>query len=146
MRTSRPAILLAIGALAVSSTGCAASGTTSSDSAKEFSGVQADVAKVVDDLESAAKKRDGKKVCNEILAPALLKTFSASRTCKSVVDDNLSDADLFGMTVTSVQVNGTTATAVVESDTGKDDAKQKNTFTFVKDSAANGVWKISSFG
>jgi hypothetical protein len=140
-------VLAVAGLLAASVTGCAASGSKGSDSAKDFKGTQADVAQVVDDLVSASQKRDGEKICKEILAPALTATFTANKTvCKDVVKDNLGDTDIFGMTVKSVQVNGNTATAVVESDAGSDEPKQKNTFTFVKDAGANGVWKISSFG
>jgi hypothetical protein len=147
MRTSRLALLLATGALTVAVSGCGPAATKNSDSAKEFTGDKAEIAKVVDDLEAAAQKRDGKKVCNELLAPALVKTFKdPKRPCKTVMNENLTDADLFKMKVDSVVVTGDTATAVVSSDAGKGKPKQKNTFAFTKDAAANGVWKVSSFG
>lgn len=147
MRTSRLALLLATGALAVVVSGCGPAASKNSESAKSFTGEKADVAKVVDDLQAAAQKRDGKKVCTELLAPVLLKTFKdPKRPCKTVMDENLTDADLYKMTVDSVVVNGATATAIVSSDAGKGKPKQKDTFTFVKVAGANGAWKISSFG
>jgi hypothetical protein len=147
MRPLRPALALASVALAVLASGCAAGGSSSSKSSTTFTGDKAAVAQVVSDLEAATKKRDGDKVCKDFLAPALLKTFTTGKpSCKSTMNDNLADADAFGMDVTAVTVTGATATAVVLSDAGKDNAKQKNTFTFVKDPGANGAWKISSFG
>jgi len=144
----RSALLPAVAAagLAVALAGCGPA-ATGSDSSKEFTGAKSDVAQVVDDLQDAAAKRDGAKAC-KLLAPNLLAGFAARhRTCKDVLDDDLADADTTKMTVTSVNVAGNRATAVVESDTGKGKTKQTNTFTFVKSpSVANGAWQVSSFG
>lgn len=145
LRTVLAPVLLA-GALAVTATGCAGQGSSSS-SADDFTGARKDVAQVVDDLQGAVGKADGKKVCNDYLAPALVQSASANgKKCQSVMEDNLKDADTTGMTVKSVTITGNTATAVVESDGGKDAKDRTNTFTFVKDPGANGAWKISSFG
>lgn len=140
-------LLAAAAALTVAGCGPAAS----SDSSKDFQGAKADVAKVVDDLSAAAQKRDGGKICKELLAPSLLQGFTTRKqVCKTVMKDDLTDADTFGMKVKSVTIlpGGAKATAVVESDTGLDGSKSKqlNTFTFVKDAGANGAWKVSGFG
>jgi len=138
--------VLVAGLLALTAAGCAGQ-TSSKSSAEDFTGVKKDVAQVVEDLQSAVSKADGKKVCNEILAKPLSSSVSkGGKTCKDILDDNLSDVDTSGMKVTSVTVTGDTAKAVVVSDGGSGDPDRTNTFTLVKDTGANGVWKISSFG
>jgi hypothetical protein len=129
------ALLLAAAGLA---TGC---GASSSNSASDFSGVKKDVATTVDDLVSAAKKSDEAKICRDLLAPSLITSLRAANksSCDTAVNDAIKDADTFDMTVKSVNVTGTNATAVV-------DSKRKSTndtFTFEK---VGGRWKISGFG
>ena len=145
LRTVLAPALLA-GALAVTAAGCAGQ-SSSKSSADEYTGAKKDVAQVVDDLQSAAGKADGKKVCNDLLAPALVqKVATGGTTCKKAMEDLLKDVDTSDMTVKSVAVAGATATAVVESDGGSGGTDRTNTFTFAKDPGANGAWKISSFG
>jgi hypothetical protein len=128
------ALLLAAAGLA---TGC---GTTSSNSAANFSGVKKDVATTIDDLSSSARKSDEGDICTNLLASSLIQTLqSGGQTCKTAISHALDDADTFDMTVKSVTVTGTSATAVV-------DSKKKatnDTFQLVKE---GGRWKISSFG
>ena len=129
------ALLLAAAGLA---TGCGASG---SNSASDFSGVKKDVATTVDDLESAAKRSDEDKICRDLLAPSLIATLRAANksSCNTAVNDAMKDADTFDMTVKSVNVTGSSATAVVDSK----HRSANDTFTFEK---VGGSWKISSFG
>lgn len=128
------ALLLAAAGLA---TGC---GATGSNSASDFSGVKKDVATTIDDLSSAARKSDEGAICTNLLASALIQQLqTGGQTCRTAVSHALDDADTVDMTVKSVTVTGTKATAVV-------DSKQKatnDTFQLVKE---GGRWKIASFG
>jgi hypothetical protein len=120
-----------------------ACGQTSKDSAKDFKGDQQAVAQTVEDLQSASKKHDGKKICATLLAPALvtkIKTAS-SGTCDKVVKDALDDADSYELQVQKVTINGTTASAVVKSEAG--DKSRTDTLQLVKTGAA---WKIATLG
>jgi hypothetical protein len=132
---SRPlALLLAAAGLA---TGC---GSAGSNSASGFSGVRKDVATTVEDLESAARKSDQGRICRDLLASSLIATIrSTGKTCTSAISDALDDADTFNMTVKSVSVSGTTATAVVQSK----EKSTRDTFKLVKE---GGRWKIGSLG
>jgi hypothetical protein len=129
------ALLLAAAGLA---TGC---GASSSNSASDFSGVKKDVAKTVDDLASAAKRSDEAKICRDLLTPSLIATLRAANksSCDNAVNDAIKDADTFDMTVKSVNVTGTNATAVVDSK----HRSTNDTFTFER---VGGSWKISGFG
>ena len=128
------ALLLAAAGLA---TGC---GSASSNSASDFTGIKKDVAKTVDDFESAARSSDEGKICRDLLASSLIETLrSGGKTCNSAVSDALDDADTFKMTVKSVTVSGNTATAVV-------DSKEKTANDTFQLANVGGRWKISSFG
>jgi len=118
-------------------TGC---GKAGSDSANDFTGVKKDVAGTVEDLESAARKSDQGQICRSLLASSLIDTLrSSGKSCTSAVSDALDDADTFDMTVKSVTVTGTTATAVVDSK----EKSTNDTFRLVKE---GGRWKIGSLG
>jgi hypothetical protein len=136
--TTRLAALLCVSALTL-----AACGQTSKDSSSDFKGDQKAVAQTVEDLQSASKKRDESKICTDLLAPALLtKIKTASRTtCEDVMKDALRDVDSTELQVKKVAISGTTATATVQSDAGKDD--RTDTLTLVK---VGNTWKISELG
>jgi hypothetical protein len=136
--TARIAVLLCLSVLTLS-----ACGQTDKDSASDFKGDQKAVAQTVEDLQSASRKSDETKLCNDVLAPALvtkIKTASEG-TCESALNDALRDVDSWELTVKKVAVNGTTATATVQSDTGKDN--RLDTLTLVK---VGNAWKISELG
>jgi 2',3'-cyclic-nucleotide 2'-phosphodiesterase (5'-nucleotidase family) len=136
--------VLALAAVAAAASGCGAAASTGGNSADDFTGQRKAVAQLVDDLQDAASRRDGAKICNELLAANLIAGFKArGEVCKDVVTDTLTDADIYAMTVDAVTVTGVKATAVVLSDSGTGD-DQRNIFAFVK--GKNGAWKISSFG
>ena len=128
------ALLLAAAGLA---TGC---GATGSNSASDFSGVKKDVATTIDDLSSNARKSDERAICTNLLASSLIQQLqTGGQTCATAISHALDDADTVDMTVKSVTVTGTKATALV-------DSKQKatnDTFQLVKE---GGRWKIASFG
>lgn len=128
------ALLLAAAGLA---TGC---GSAGSNSSSDFTGTKKDVAKAVEDLESAARSSDEGRICRDLLASSLIASLrSGGKSCNSAVSDALDDADTFNMTVKSVNVSGNTATAVV-------DSKEKTANDTFKLDNVGGRWKISSFG
>ncbi len=121
-----------------------ACGQSSKDSAKDFKGEQKAVAQTVEDLQSASSKGDRDKICDEILAAGLVaKITSASKQpCADALKDSLRDADSFELQVKKVAINGTTATATVESDAAGDD-KTTTQLTLTK---ARDGWRIASLG
>jgi hypothetical protein len=119
-------------------TGC---GSTGSNSSNDFDATKQPVAQTVEDLESAARKSDEAKICNDLLAPQLIATIrSSGQSCPQAVSHALDDADTFDLTVKSVTVSGNTATAVVQSKRKK---PAQDTFKLVK---VGGRWKIASLG
>src|SRR4051812_46970965 len=116
--TLRFAALFCASALTLS-----ACGTNGNDSSSDFKGEQKAVAQAIEDFQSASRKGDEDKICTDLLAPALVnKIKSASKgTCQDALNDSLQDVDSFEIDVKKVSVNGTTATATVETDTGGDD-------------------------
>jgi hypothetical protein len=120
-----------------------ACGQAQKDSAKDFTGEQKAVAQTVEDLQKASRKGDEGKICDDLLAPALVtKIKTASKdTCEQALHDALRDADTFELQVEKVAVDGSTATATVTSDTGPKD--RTDTLELVKD---GGAWKISTLG
>jgi hypothetical protein len=110
----RPIAALMAAAAVAALAGC--SGQAANDSSKDFHGDQKAVAQVIDDLGNAGKKGDGQKICNEILAPALVaKLNQGGRSCGAVVKEQFKSANVFTLDVKSVQVNGSQATAEVSS-------------------------------
>jgi hypothetical protein len=126
-------------AAAIFAAGC---GQGSSNSATDFQGEQRAVAQTIEDLQSAGKKGDATKICDELLAPTLVDRIKRSGgDCAKVVDSALSDADSFELKVEKVTVNGNRATAVVKSETGKKD--RTDTIELVREGRN---WKVASLG
>jgi hypothetical protein len=137
LRTLLPTAALA--ALAVA--GCTTQ-TTSKDSSGKFTGDQRLVANTIEDFESAASKGDQDQICRELLAKPLIATYAKrGGTCEHAVDGALKDTDSFGLTVESVRITDTDATARVKADRGKKDIVQ--TMSLVKEGPG---WRISAFG
>jgi hypothetical protein len=133
--------LLPLGAIAaVALAGCTTQSTTD-DSSGKFQGEQRLVANTIEDFESAASKGDQDQICRELLAKPLIATYAKrGGTCEKAVDDALKDSDSFGLTVESVNVTGTDATARVKADRGKKDVIR--TIDLVKEGPG---WRISEF-
>ena len=113
--------------------GCA--GRNAVDNAGDFKGDRKAVAQVVDDLGKAGSKRDAKKVCTSVLSAALVKRLG---DCQKAVKDQLSDADVFGLSVQRVDVSGATATATVRS---KVDGRQRvQRLSFVREGRG---WRLA---
>ena len=135
-----PRLLVALG-LVLALGGCAAQGTGGSNSSSKFQGEPQVVAKAIDDFGSAATKGDKDAICNDFLAPALVASYKQhAGTCAKGVDDAIKDTDAFGITVKSVRIAGSRATANVTVDVGGKDRPQSMTLT-----RQGQVWKISAF-
>jgi hypothetical protein len=137
--TTRLAVLLCASALTLS-----ACGTSDKDSATNFKGDQKAVAQTVEDLQSASRKGDEKKICTDLLAPALITKIKAAHKdgCEPALKDALRDVDSYELQVKKVAISGTNATATVTSDIGKDDDRT-DALTLVK---VGNAWKISELG
>lgn len=121
-----------VAALAVG--GCTTSGTSSSS--KKFTGAEADVATAVSDLQKAAQRKDGAKICSELLARSAVDELGGSSKCADEVNKATTDSDEFSLEVQDVSVSGTKATAKVrQGKTGK-----TKLVRFVKEGNA---WKLT---
>ena len=133
--------LLALGAIAAVAVAGCASQTTSNDSSGKFRGEQRLVANTIEDFESAASKGDQDQICRDLLArPLVVRYTEHGGTCEDAVDGALKDTDSFGLTVESVRITGTDATARVKADRGKNDVLR--TINLVKEGPG---WRISEF-
>ena len=134
--------LLPLGAIVAVAVGGCASQTTTDDSSGKFRGDQRLVANTIEDFESAASKGDQDQICRDLLARSLVVRYTEhGGTCEAAVDGALKDTDSFGLTVESVRVTGTDATARVKADRGKNDVLR--TINLVKEGPG---WRISAFG
>ena len=121
--------------LALALAGCG--GTN--DSAGEFEGAEQDVARAIEDLEEAGQEDEPRRICQALLAEAVVENIEAAGgDCTEAVDKALDQADTFTLTVESVRVTGDTARARVE--TGADEEKIE-TLELVREDDA---WRISS--
>ena len=119
-----------------------ACGSGSTNSAKEFTGEKALVADVIEELEKAGSRGEAAKICSDILARSLREQITTTGSnCETEMDRAVEDADDFKLTVKSVTVTGTKATARVEGE--EDDKPVLRTFELVKES---GRWRATSFG
>jgi hypothetical protein len=90
--------------------GCGTSTTTSSST--HFSGAQGAVADTISSFQSAAKKRDATKLCDQILAPALAaKLKDSGGGCKHVVGNQLNTISNYTLTIESIAPASPTTTA-----------------------------------
>ncbi len=127
-----PALLALLAALAFAACGGAA------DSDQDFEGAQRDVARAIEDLEEAGQEDEPRRICEALLARALVQQIEDSGTeCVEAIGKALDQTDTFTLTVESVRVTGTNARAQVE--TGVDEEKLE-TIELVKEGDA---WKVS---
>jgi hypothetical protein len=124
--------------LALALAGCGGQGRENTDSAQEFTGEQKAVATTVEDLQKAAKERDGRKICGDLITAKLRDAISDSN-CGEAVDDAIRETDEVDLEVTKVTISGTTATALVEEETGEDESRTR---TLELEKAA-GRWRIA---
>jgi hypothetical protein len=134
----RAAALTAVLVSAAVLAGCGGQGADNTDSTKDFTGAQQDVATTVEELQVAAREKDGKKVCADLITAELRDQISASN-CGEVVKDAIRDTDEVDLTVSAVTITGTTAVAQVKEKTGEDASRRRT----VKLEKAAGKWRIS---
>ena len=105
------ALLLPVLALS----GCAPSGGQGVDTGR-FQGDSKKVAQALDDLSSAARRKDGQRACAQLLSRRIVDALDKAGGCQKAMDDQFGDADVFKLDVQSITVNGDRATARVKSD------------------------------
>jgi putative lumazine-binding protein len=141
MLQRRSSVALALG-LVLALGGCATQGSAGGDSSTKFSGDKRQVAKVVEDFQSATTQNDQGKICTDLLAGALVRRLAQrAGSCTKAVDAAIKDADTFGLTVDSVRIVGNQATVDVTADIGNKDRRQTLTLT-----RQGPGWRISEFG
>jgi copper chaperone CopZ len=136
----RAAALLCAPALALGLSACAATVSTSG-----LTGSSKAAAETVKDLQSNVTAGDNKKICENDLASVVVKRLaSTAGGCQEAVKKQLAEIDSVELTVESVKVSGTTATAEVKSVySGK---KKFSTMTLTNEGGASkSKWRISSF-
>src|SRR4051812_16189767 len=81
-------------------------------SASKFKGDEADVAKVVESLQTDGERAKADDICSKVLARALQDRIAVTgSTCGAEMKKAIEDADRFELEVQSVTVNGATASA-----------------------------------
>ena len=122
------------------SLGLAACGSTVSTT--NFKGESHNVAQAIANLQSDATTGSQSKICDNDLASSVLAKLKANgSTCQQALKDQLNQIDNFDVTVQSITVNGTTATAKVKSTyLGKSRA---GTLQLIKEGK---TWKVASLG
>ncbi len=116
--------------------GISACGETASTS--NFKGESHNVAQTVADFESDATSLDQKKVCEDDLAAALRTSLSRYGGCQAVLKSQLRAIDALTMSIESIAVNGTKASARVKSTySGK---SRVTTLLLVREGSK---WKVS---
>jgi outer membrane PBP1 activator LpoA protein len=113
--------------------------TATTGSEEKFKGTEADVAKVVADLQDAGQRQDAERICSQILAATLVDRLGSEGTsCTQEIDKATKDADDFGLEVLDVTVTGATATARVRN--GADNRASTKNLRFVREANR---WKVS---
>ena len=132
----RPLALLPLVLLA----GCAPSGGGGVDTGR-FQGAEKDVAKTLDDLSEAARKRDAARVCAQLLSRRRVDALDRDSSCRTAMDDQLTSSDVFALDVDDIKVAVNRATAKVRSNFDGD--KTLRTLAFVLE---GGRWRLDSVG
>ena len=139
MNVRRPLIALVSGAV-LAAGGCAGA---ADDSAEDFKGEQQAVAKTIEDLQEAGSQTDGNKICEQLLTRELVARIrrAGAASCSEAVEDAISDADAFEITVEKVAIQGNRATATVKSEAGDDE--RTDTLTLAK---VGRDWRVDGLG
>jgi len=121
-------------ALAIGLIACGEEVSTSS-----FKGEQAEVAKRISDFQSDATKGETKSICQNDLTAALRTRLKGSSECEKAIKDQLAEIDTFTLSIESIAIKGTSASAQVKSTySGK---TKSHTLELLKEGQN---WKISS--
>jgi hypothetical protein len=108
----RRSTLICLPLLALGLTAC---GSTVSTSA--FKGEQHEVAQTISVLQNAATTGEQKRICDELLAGAVVTRLGGAKSCEKAIKNQLAEIDNLQVSVQSVQVasGSTSATARVAS-------------------------------
>jgi hypothetical protein len=135
-RSAAPSVVALLATLALG-----ACGSSNDDSAEDFAGERRVVAAAVEDLQEAGRKGDAGKICRELLASAVTTRLNrGADDCEAAVKRQIEDADTFELTVESVQITGTRATARIKSTGGEDDKDRFDTLVLVKERSS---WRVA---
>lgn len=128
---------LATGLFALVAAGAlGACGETASTS--NFKGESHNVAQVVSNFQSDTTTGDQKKLCENDLATSLTGRLRGAGGCQAVLKNQLHEVDSLNMTIESIAINGSAATARVKSTySGK---SHFSTLMLVKEASR---WKVS---
>jgi hypothetical protein len=121
--------------------GCAPASSGGVDTGR-FTGSEKAVATTLDDLADAGRKRDGARACAQLLSHRIVDKLDQARgSCRTALDDQLDDADVFDIDVAAgaIKVTGATATARVRSNF--DGHKVERTLRLVLEQRR---WKLDS--
>jgi hypothetical protein len=118
--------------------GCGGGGGGKKDNASRFSGEQANVARVVDELQSAARDGAGARICSQLFTQNLAISIqrASRRPCGQEVAANLGPKTSFD--VVGIQLRGTTAVAQV-----RDEKDRRSSLVFLRQA---GQWRIARIG
>ena len=125
-------IPLAAAALALG--GC---GAQQDAAGEDFEGAEAEVAQVVEDLQSAAQQGEAEELCSRILSRELAGELAAGRSqCVDEMQKAVGDVNDFDLEVTGVTISGSTARAEVSQS-----EDMTATFELARDGSA---WRVIS--
>jgi hypothetical protein len=130
--------ILGSACLAVTLGGCSLSPTSSSNTAG-YTGTKALVASTLNLLASDANSSNGLDICEHVLASALRSTLNKSGSCQTSIDNQLKTIDDFTLTVESIKLAGSSASARVQ--TEYNGSKVISTVTLAHEKAG---WRINS--
>jgi hypothetical protein len=118
-------------------TGC---GTVASSS--NFEGTEREVAEAVEGLQEAAGRLDEARLCQNVLAQALITRLEAGgQKCQKEVSSALEDTDAVGLRIEDVKVSGSSATATVKAREGEDDVLREIGLVLER-----GDWRVAELG
>ena len=137
LRANRAAYVVALSAAAIA-IGCGDDGDDVNSNADNYSGTEAEVAGVVDDLGNAGRDGDGTVICDEIFTPEFAEFVEseAGQSCASEIQENVPEGD-YELEIETVEVDGDTATVGI---TDQDDNE-----TVLHMERADGDWRITRF-
>jgi hypothetical protein len=126
--------------VAAALSGCSLSPTSSTNNSG-FTGQKALIASALNLLASDSSSGDGADICQHVFSHSLQQALNKSGTCATKVDNQLKTIDDFTLTVKSISVSGSSATAKVQ--TVDDRTKVIETVTLGRE---KGSWRIESIG
>jgi hypothetical protein len=107
-----------------------------------FKGEKGVVAQRISQFQNDATKSENETICHDDLAAALKKRIENSGgSCKQAIKDQLAEIDTFTLSITSIEISGDTATALVKSNfAGK---LEPSKLMLVREDR---TWKVSGVG